>query len=422
MVLNDQWLKRAMKTILGPLACQHAWPVRRGSSPAVAPMGGPGFATGRLRVALGWLAFACLLQGAVIKQVEAQETLNAEVLVADQGGSERNQAYRLALDWLLRNVLPLDTVPDGEQRTVINAAGDYVQSFRYGRADPAVIGRTALATVKAREPAATPSLLTVTFPAELAELIQVKLAPEQFEPAVEPENESILALIAVDQQGSQMLIGGKTGVKFQNRAVQLAASSDLELLFPRMDQPDRDALEPADVLFDQRPALDLALERYAVTRRLTGALIRLASGAWQSEWRYSRPGAADSTYRLTTSNLDEALVTVIGEISESGQNGGNELDPLARYGASTAPAGVALRIDNITTLAHYHQVLELVQGIDAAAVPESVQARVVTFRVPGTDTFALEQGLAASRQFTPFTDPAGVSFEPAALNYRFIPR
>jgi hypothetical protein len=376
----------------------------------------------RCRRCIAFLATAFALAGLSVAPVLAQGSLNARVLVADQGSGERNLAYRLALDSLIRNVLPVDAVPDSERRGVVRSAGDYVQSFRYGRASPDDIARTGLATVKAREPDATPSLLTVTFPAELAELIQAKLAPEQFAEPVEPENQSILALIAVDQQGSEMLIGGKTGVKFQNRAVQLAATSDLELVFPRMDQADRDALEPSDVLSDQRQALDLALQRYGVNRRLTGALIRLASGSWQSEWRYSRPGAAANTYRLTTSNLDEALVTVIGEISDASQNGGNALDPLARYGAPAVPAGVAVRIDNVTSLAHYHQVLELVQGINAAAVPETVQPRSVVFRVPGADIVALEQQLSANRRFALANDTSGVSFEPTALSYRFIPR
>ena len=264
-----------------------------------------------------WLV---VLQGLLASVAIAQESLKVNVLVADQGRAERSLAYRLSLDSLVRNVLPIDTVPESERRAVLRSAGDYVQSFRYRRPDPAALAG-GLATAKSREPDATPSLLTVTFPAELAELIQAKLAPVQAEVPSEPEDQSILALIAVDQQGSQMLIGGKTGVKFQNRAMQLAAASDLELQFPRMDSADRDALSPADVLNDQRNALELAQQRYAVNSRLTAALIRLASGSWQSEWKFSRPGAADSTYRLTTSNLDEALVTVIGEISDARQNG-----------------------------------------------------------------------------------------------------
>lgn len=366
-----------------------------------------------------WLV---VLQGLLASVAIAQESLKVNVLVADQGRAERSLAYRLSLDSLVRNVLPIDTVPESERRAVLRSAGDYVQSFRYSRPDPAALAG-GLATAKSREPDATPSLLTVTFPAELAELIQAKLAPVQAEVPGEPEDQSILALIAVDQQGSQMLIGGKTGVKFQNRAMQLAAASDLELQFPRMDSADRDALSPADVLNDQRNALELAQQRYAVNSRLTAALIRLASGSWQSEWKFSRPGAADSTYRLTTSNLDEALVTVIGEISDARQNGSDgALDPIARYGAPVVPNGVALQIDNVNSLAHYHQVLELMQGIDAAAVPETVHADTVVFRIPDADPAVLEQKLAANQRFTPFVDSAGSTFGSAALSYRYNPR
>lgn len=375
-------------------------------------------------VRVGLLLIACALcSQLVVSAALGQESLNVDVLVADQGAGERNLAYRMSLDSLLLNVLPIGTVPELNRSEVLRSAGDYVQSFRYRRVDPALPAEPALATVKAREPDARPSLLTVTFPAELAELIQTKLAPEELPLASEPEDETILALIAVDQQGSQMLIGGKTGVKFQNRAMQLAAASDLEMIFPRMDDADREALGPADVLNEQREALDLALQRYSLSSRLTGALIRLASGSWQSEWRFSRPGAADNTYRLTTSNLDEALVTIIGDISDARENdSGGSLDPLAQYGAQHVATGVALRIDNIVSLADYHQVFELVRGLDEAAIPETLQANAVVFRLPESDSAALQQQLVTSRMLAPFSDPASISFEPGALSYRYSPR
>ncbi len=128
--------------------------------------------------------------------------------------------------------------------------------------------------------------------------------------------QKILTLVAVDQEGVQILIGGSTGVKFQSRTVQVAKDSGIELFFPKLNERDLKALKPTDVLEYQRDALDLAQQRYQASARLTGALVRTSTGSWSSVWRLSRTGLADNTFQLATDSLDEALISVIGDIAK----------------------------------------------------------------------------------------------------------
>lgn len=375
-----------------------------------------------------WWFCILLAQLLALASVQAQEVLRVDVLVADQGAGERNLGYRLSLDSLLRNVLPLDTVSDAERGGIVRNAGNFVQSFRYRRFDPqADAGAIPLSTDGARQPDSLPSVLSVTYPAELADLIRAQLAPEpEIVESQLPQDARILALIAVDQQGRQILIGGKTGVKFQNRALQLARASDLQLVFPEMNELDRQAIGPADVLYDQREAQELTSTRYQIPSRLTGALIRLTSGSWQSEWRYSRPGSADSTYRLTTSNLDEALVNVIGELAIADQdNGSGELNPLFGSTGIDAPeTGLALRVGNIASLNDYHQALALIQQIDDGALAETLQADSVVFRLTTEDEPALIEQLARSGRFVQAEPPLSDTRlpSPRVLSYRYAPR
>jgi len=367
-----------------------------------------------------WMVGLTLAVSSWLSAAQAQTGTDFKVAVqvTDQGESQRRSAYRVALGRLLRQDLPAGLLDDLQRREVLNNADRYVQSFRYRKFQEGA-DELRLATLQVREGASAGSVIEVAFPADLAGIIQQELLPVAvLEESVVDSIDSgqVLALIAVDQDGAQFLIGGSRGKKFQSRMSQLGAAHSMSFLFPVLDEADSQIVSATDVLYNQTDRLTAVIQKYATQNYLTGGLFRLSADAWQSEWRYSSPGQQLRTINLTTRTLDEALITVITELANES---GTDLTPATGLFGSNSNLqrdGIGVRIDNINSLADYQQVLDVLRRIDSTVVTEMLDAGAAVFRATGTSLASLQDSLANQPQFSALpVEQVGVS---ARFRYR----
>ena len=350
----------------------------------------------RLRSVLRLLMLLVACLGAMTTSAYAQTAADfkVDVVVADQGQKQRSSSYWLALDRVLRRNMP-DAITDADQRAkVLREASRYVLSFRYRRFD-ATTDSGRLSTKAVREGAAPDSVIVVAFPAELETILRQQTASPSAvvatEQVIAPVSD-ILALVAVDQETTQFIIGGKRGRKFQSRMAQLGSNNKLSFKFPAMDRADKDQLSAADVLFNQTDKLDAIMARYQTDRRLTAALFRLSEQVWQTEWRYVVAGQVVQTLNLTTRTLDEALVTALSELGDSGA--GYRADSYLGQSTAFQRDGVALRVENINSMAAYQRVLAALKQIDPSLVTESLEPGAIVFRAPQSTLSAMQQSIA----------------------------
>ena len=354
---------------------------------------------------------AALAQGAADFKVE--------VVVADQGAKQRSSAYWLALDRIMRRNMP-DAVTDADQRAkVLREASRYVLSFRYRRF-AAETDSNRLATRLVRDGTAADSVIVVTFPADLEGILRQQTA----ESAVVDTNEQlsqpaadILALIAVEQEASQFLIGGKRGAKFQARMTQLGATNSLSFQFPALNRADTELITAADVLFNQSDKLEAITSKYQTDRRLSASLFRLSEQVWQTEWRYVVAGQTVQTLNLTTRTLDEALVTALAELGGSGA--GYRADSYLGQSGSFRRDGVSLRVENVNSISDYQRVLTALQLIEPSVVTESLEAGAIVFRASKATLSNLQQSIAQMPQLSLISTGAVAGNELVA---QFIPQ
>ncbi len=353
---------------------------------------------------------------AVVAQVVSEGRV--EVLVADQGSSQRNSAYWLALDQVLQRDVP-GFAANPQRKEILDKASSYVQSFRYTRVNP-VTANLLLATRAVRDGADAASVIEVTFPEGLAALVQEQLAPQPLvTESVVIDETPVLALIAVDQDGAQFLIGGERGKKFQARMLQLGVANSLNFEFPVFDDADLAVLSPSDVLYNQVSRQEAVMTRYATAKRMTGALFRLSADAWQSEWRYTVPGKAEQSVTLTTATLDEALITAISELANSSADGFASVNVYQNGGDGYQRTGVGVRIENIASLADYQRVLAMLRTIDNTVVTESLDVGATVFRATAVNASVIRDALSRQPQLSPL--PIN-SLDSGELGFRFQAR
>jgi|GEM_PF-6379617 len=154
-----------------------------------------------------WQLIMLLLTSGLAAGLQAQslEDFNIEVQVANQSDRERNSAYRLAFDRVLLRQVETRVRVEPEQRQLI----------------PVV-----------EEPAA---------------------------PVIAP----VIALVAVEQQDKQFIIGGDRGRKFQQRATELASANNLQLEFPNITVEDLESISAADIFNSDVERINNFSTRYA---------------------------------------------------------------------------------------------------------------------------------------------------------------
>jgi len=336
----------------------------------------------------------------VIALAQSAADFKVEVLVADQAQKQRSSAYWLALDRVLRRNMP-DAIADSDQRAkVLREASRYVQSFRYRRFNTATdSGR--LATRAVRDGAAADSVIVVTFPSGLESILRAQVQESVLVTSEQPANQpeaDILALVAVDQEATQFLIGGNRGKKFQTRMKQLGATNSLSFQFPTLGRADKKEISAADVLFDQADRLDAFMRRYQTDRRLSASLYRLSEQVWQTEWRYVVAGQTVQTLNLTTRTLDEALVTAVSELGDSGA--GYRADNYVGQGVAFQRDGVGLRVENVNSLADYQSVLAALKEVEPLVLTESLESGAIVFRAPQATLSNLRQSIARMPQLS----------------------
>jgi len=201
-------------------------------------------------------------------QAQSASDFRVEVQVANQSNKQRTSAYWLAFDRVLRRQVETWVQIEPSQReALMKDPSRYVQSFRY-RGHVQGRDNSLLATRSVREGAPPAAVIAVSFPSDLAAIIQQQLIPvaeEQQTPTVAP----VVALVAVEQQGAQFIIGGDRGKKFQTRAMQLAAANNLQLLFPELTPEDADLINAADIFASETDRIEAFAARYAGNDILT---------------------------------------------------------------------------------------------------------------------------------------------------------
>lgn len=346
-----------------------------------------------------WLLCVMLSFAAVVPaSAQSGADLQIEVRVVNQGDNERNSAYWLAFDRVLRRHVETRVQVDPAQReALMKNPSLYVQTFRYrkynGATDNGLLG-----TRKVREGAPPAAVISVTFPKDLAAIIQQQLIPV-IEEEAQPVEAPVLAMVAVEQQDNQFIIGGERGKKFQARAMQLAAANNLQLEFPVIEPADLEFITAADILAgDEERINSFVNQRYQVDKVLSGALYRVSPGTWQSDWRYSSQGGTTQSFSLTTTTLDEALVSAMTQISP----GGGYLNSAysdAYSDGDDGIAGVPIRVENINSLADYDNVLAMLRRLDASIVTESLEPDAMVFRTSDQAAASVTESLIASRNF-----------------------
>ncbi len=367
-----------------------------------------------------WLALSfvsmCLSLFA-LGQASAQANANlvVEVLVADQGSKQRNSAYWLAFDQVLRrHVEPRIALDPVQREDLMKDPSLYVQTFRYRKYNAAT-DNARTATRLVRDGAAPTAVISVSFPPDLAAIVQQQLIPI----AVEDTNQTVapvIALVAVEQQGGQFIIGGERGKKFQSRAMQLAAANNLQLEFPTLDAADQQLINAADILAGDVERINGFVSRYNASNLLTGALFLLSPNTWQSDWTYLSSDQQQKSFSLTTATLDEALVAAMTQISPGGGYLGSTYNDGS--GAGFEQSGVEFKVENIRSLADYNSVINTLRQVDAGIVTDALEFDAVVFRATDQGAPRLRDSLIASRNFEPLnTDQFS-----GALSFRYQAR
>jgi len=349
-------------------------------------------------------------------QAQLADDLRVEVRVVDQGNSERTNAYWLAFDRVLRRHVETRVRVEPLQREeLMKNPSLYVQSFRYRSYDTFADG-SLLATRSVREGEVPAAVIAVTFPTDLAAVIQQQLIPivEQEELPIETP---VLALVAVEQQGNQFIIGGERGAKFQARATQLAAANDLQLEFPVVDDVDLELISAADIMTANTQQInEFVTQRYQNDKVLTGALYRLSPTTWQSDWSYSSAGEQPQSFSLTTATLDEALVSAMTQVSPSGGFLGSAYNDGSDE--NFEQSGVPIRVENIRSLADYDTVLTMLRRLDANVMTESLETDAMVFRATDQSAAIVRDSLIASRSFEALNTDQVVG----ELSFRYLAR
>jgi len=356
-----------------------------------------------------WVLLALIAGICVVQQTQAQtqaqtqvqtpgqsaSNFRVEVQVVNQSDSERSSAYWLAFDRVLREQVETRLIVEPFQREeLMEDPSRFVQSARYRRYDP-ISDNVLLATRSVREGTEPTAVIAVTFPTDLAAIIQQQLIPvveDQDVQTVLP----VIALVAVEQQGSQFIIGGDRGKKFQARAMQLAAANNLQLQFPDLTPEDLQLISAEDIFNGDTDRISNFVSRFEGNDLLTGALYRLSSNTWQSDWNFSSREQPAQTFGLTTATLDEALVSAMTQLNSSSNGGflssGGSVESFSR-------AGLAIRIENIRSLADYDNVLAALRELDRDVVTETLDVESMVFRASEQGSLNVRESLINSRNF-----------------------
>ena len=354
--------------------------------------------TDKARIYASVLMLLCTGSVSLQAVAQSERDFTVDVVVADQSSQQRDSAYWLAFDQVLRrNVETRIRVETDQRKSLLKNASAYVQSFRYRRFD-SIADSVRLSTRSVREGAAAGAVIMVTFPADLAAIVQQQLVPEavvEEAPVVQP----VMALVAVELGTNQFIIGGDRGKKFQARALQLAAANNLQLEFPVLEPSDSELITAADLLAGDVERIANFVKKLDSNSYLTGALYRLNEDTWQSDWSYTEDNAQPQSFGLSTETLDEALVAAMTQISPTG---GFLASPYAQGSdAAFQRSGFSVRVENIRSLADYDNVLALLRRLDSDIVTEKLESDSMVFR--GTDQSAarVRDSLIADRSFEP---------------------
>ena len=350
-----------------------------------------------------WLFLVLITGICAVQQTQAQSLgqsqtgsdFRVEVQVVNQSDRERSSAYWLAFDRVLRQQVETRVPLEPFQREeLLEDPSRFVQSFCYRRFDP-TLDNTLLATRSVREGTPPTAVIAVAFPTDLAAIIQQQLIPvveEQEVTTILP----VIALVAVEQQGSQFIIGGDRGKKFQARAMQLAAANNLQLQFPELTPEDLQLISAEDIFSTNTDRINNFISRYEGNDLLTGALYRLSSSTWQSDWTFSGREKQAQSFALTTATLDEALISAMTQLNSSSSGGFLSSDGSAD---SYSRAGVAIRVENIRSLADYDNVLAALRRLDSGVVTETLDVESMVFRASEQGALTVRDSLINSRSF-----------------------
>lgn len=281
-----------------------------------------------LLLAVLWLA------AAPSRAVTMTGLYEARVPVTDQSSSGRSAALQQAFAAVLVKVTG-SRAAAGALATVLGNPSQYMQQYRYEKVtDPT-------------QPTAPPTqVLWAKFdPTVVGNALRGAHAPQWG-----VERPRTLVWIALgDVPGGRVLTAADNTYLMQ-ALLTAAQQRGVELVFPQMDGPDKNAIGVPDLTGFNAERIRQASERYKPDAMLVGSVTPLGTGQFAAHWELV---SADRIESWDTPAGDEVLVAVDGVQTSADRYA-------ARYAIAPDAGdlnGVPLEIDKVTSLDAYAKVL-----------------------------------------------------------------
>jgi hypothetical protein len=304
---------------------------------------------GRFAVLLcGLLAAAALLPTSA-RAATVAWLYEVDVPVTDQSADVRAAASRQALLIVLKRVSGLADVPmDATVTGALQSPQRYFTQYRY-RTD----------TTGAA--ASNQLVLSVRF----AETAVRKLVSDAGLPFWSSNRPTTLALIAVDEGGSRVVLGTSDTHALLTGLRDRASERGLPLLLPSMDAQERSDASSASLWSGNAALLERTAATYGAERILLGRVVHGPSGAWRAEWQLSA-GADRQAFDLESSSAEAAGAGIVDRLTDA---------LVVRYAVRDAVSQrLPLQVDGIGSVAQYGALLTYLHGLEFV---DSVQVEEV---------------------------------------------
>ncbi|MBX2825318.1 MAG: DUF2066 domain-containing protein [Gammaproteobacteria bacterium] len=288
-----------------------------------------------------------------------------EVAINGRTAEEESSAYGVGLRIvLLRYSNRTNPLPQDAIRRAVADATAYVQDqhLRVPGGSDRITRQTPL-TPRVRETAEATHLLSIRYSLDA---INQFIASQMDEETLPSENtvtsNSALVWLLVEDGNRKLIVGGGTGSNVMERAREIGGGVGQQLVFPILDEQDRQALSVQDILEGNQQKIAAASARYREPVVLTGILNRSRGRNWTNSWsRYDNGTIADTSGEANS--LDQALQQGIRWLA------GVEATGAAQGGFASASKDEGLIwVSDVDTVAGYSQLMAMIDNVEGALV------------------------------------------------------
>ena len=306
----------------------------------------------RLR-ALPGLVFAAIALPAAVHAAPYPGLYEARVPVSDQSVAARKTALQQAFSAVLVRITGARQV-DGPLAAILPNAGQYVQQYHYESAPP-----DAAAVAQAAAPAG--STLTAQAPSlVLWARFDASVLGQAIRAAHMPlwgdERPRTLVWLSLQEGTSAHLLAAGDASPLLQGLITAAQQRGIQIVFPQMDGPDRNAVGAPDVANFNTDRLRQASVRYRTDAVLVGSVTPFGTGQYAARWQLLTATGLDS---WQTPPGDEML-TVVDGVENAADRYAKSLSIAADAGDLD---GVQLAVDGVTSLDAYAKVLAYLNAL-----------------------------------------------------------